>query len=149
MHHEEAEPAGVAHVAGHHLKTFIVEDSPLILRELVATLEELSPVQVVGTAADEASAVVWLERSGGDCDLWIIDIFLKSGNGLGVLRAAQKMGIPGKRVVLTNYASPDTREACRTLGADRVFDKSSELDELLNYCDRLHAGVDTAPGGLT
>ena len=149
MHDEDAGLARAAHVAGHHLKTFIVEDSPLILRKLVATLEELSPVQVVGSAADEASAVAWLQGSGSDCDLCIIDIFLKSGNGLGVLRAAQSLGLRGKRVVLTNYASPDMREACRALGADRVFDKSSELDELLNYCDRLHAGVDTAPGGLT
>jgi DNA-binding NarL/FixJ family response regulator len=131
------------------LKTFIVEDSPLILQKLVATLEELAPVQVVGSAADEASAVSWLERDGSDCDLIIIDVFLKSGTGLGVLRAAQRLGVPGKRVVLTNYATNDIREACRALGADRVFDKSSEVEELLVYCDRLNDGVaDTAPGAL-
>ena len=39
------------------LKAFIVEDSPVIRENLVAALEELAPVQVVGTADDEASAV--------------------------------------------------------------------------------------------
>jgi DNA-binding NarL/FixJ family response regulator len=108
----------------------------------------LAPVQVVGSAADEASAVAWMAEDGHVCDLMIIDIFLKSGTGLGVLRAAANMGIAGKRVVLTNYATQDMREACQALGADRVFDKSSEVEELLAYCDRLHAGADTKPSGL-
>jgi DNA-binding NarL/FixJ family response regulator len=131
------------------LKTFIVEDSALILQNLADTLEELSPVQVVGSAADEASAVAWLASDDGTvCQLIIIDVFLKSGTGLGVLRAAQRLGIRGKRVVLTNYATQDMRAACRALGADRVFDKSSEIEELLDYCDRINDGKDSAPGDL-
>ena len=47
---------------------------------------------------------------------------------------------PGRRVVLTNYATTAIREACRALGADRVFDKSSELDELIAYCERVAGG---------
>jgi DNA-binding NarL/FixJ family response regulator len=130
------------------VKTFIVEDSPLILEKLVLTLEELAPVEVVGSAADEASAVAWLEQPEHECELMIIDVFLKSGTGLGVLRAANQLGLPGKRVVLTNYATVNMREACQRLGADRVFDKSSELEELLAYCECLHTGADSAPGGL-
>ena len=131
------------------MKTYIVEDSPLILKKLVGTLEELAPVQVVGSAADEASAVAWLSDAGNSCDLVIIDIFLKAGTGLGVLRAAANRGVTSKRVVLTNYATQDMREACRALGADRVFDKSSEVEELLAYCDRLHKGTDSALGALS
>ena len=41
------------------LKTYIVEDSKVIRESLIATLEELGPVQVVGTAEDEATAVRW------------------------------------------------------------------------------------------
>lgn len=119
------------------LKTFIVEDSALILKNLIDTLEELSAVQVVGSAADEASAVAWLSASGNHCDLLIIDVFLKAGTGLGVLRGAQSLGLSSKRVVLTNYATKDMRAACHALGADRVFDKSSEIEELLDYCDGL------------
>lgn len=132
--------------AGRPLRTFIVEDSPLILQRLIATLEELAPVRVVGSAADEASAVAWLERDGRQCDLLLIDIFLKSGTGLGVLRATSNLGVAGRRVVLTNYATTDIRDACGSLGADRVFDKSGEIEGLLAYCERLHqAGGPTAP----
>jgi DNA-binding NarL/FixJ family response regulator len=42
-------------------------------------------------------------------------------------------------VVLTNFASADIRRRCQQLGADRVFDKSTELDELLAYCRQLAA----------
>ena len=45
------------------LKAFIVEDSPVIRENLIAALEELAPVQVVGTAEDEAGAMNWLGRS--------------------------------------------------------------------------------------
>jgi DNA-binding NarL/FixJ family response regulator len=126
------------------VNTFIVEDSPLILDRLVSTLEDLSPVKVVGSAPDEAAATAWLAEPAHRAELIIIDIFLQSGSGLGVLRAAGKMALPGKRVVLTNYATTDMREACRNLGADRVFDKSNELEQLLDYCDALQQDLATA-----
>ncbi len=121
------------------LTTFIVEDNPLILDHLVSTLQELTPVQVVGSAADETHAVAWLGEPGHRCELLIVDIVLKSGSGLGVLRRTARSPAPGRRVVLTNYATPDVRATCRALGADRVFDKSSELEELIAYCEQLGA----------
>ena len=69
------------------LRTFIVEDNPVIYENLVSTLEELTDVQVVGRALDERSATQWLQGQGTTVDLLIIDIFLLSGSGLGVLKA--------------------------------------------------------------
>ena len=78
------------------------------------------------------------------CDLMIIDIFLRTGSGLEVLRHAREL-MPGTRLVmLTNYATPDMRRRCLALGADRVFDKSAELEDLLAYCGGL---VDAANRG--
>lgn len=131
------------------VNTFIVEDSPVILENLVAALEELAPVRVVGSAGDEVSALQWLDSSADSCDLLIIDIILKSGSGLGVLRSTANVGLSAKRVVLTNYASPAMRERCTALGAHRVFDKSSELEELIAYCTRLGEGEpDSEPMAL-
>ena len=132
------------------VKTFIVEDSRIILDNLVAALEELAPVQVVGSAPDEDAAMNWLTADGRDVDLVIIDVFLKAGSGLGVLKRAAQRSVPGKRVVLTNYATQEMRKKCLELGADRVFDKSNELDDLVLYCARLaNGGTDTSPGALT
>lgn len=131
------------------LKAFIVEDSPVIRENLIAALEELAPVEVVGTADDEPAALHWLGTRDHACDLVIIDIFLKRGSGLGVLRAASGLPKPISLVVLSNYATPDMRRKCLDLGASRVFDKSNEIDALILYCARLADGetglVDLAP----
>ena len=134
-------PAG-QHPAGppRAVRTFIVEDSPIILDNLVAALVELAPVRVVGHAADEGGAVRRLAELGDEVDLVIIDVFLKSGTGLGVLRSAAQSGRHASRVVLTNYATVDMRAKCHALGAHRVFDKSNDLDDLLAYCARLAEG---------
>jgi len=122
------------------LKAFIVEDSPVIRENLVAALEEMAPIDVVGTAEDEMSALSWLADSHNRCDLVVVDIFLKSGSGLGVLKAASTGYGAAKLVVLSNYATPDMRRKCLELGADRVFDKSNEIDALILYCCRLADG---------
>ncbi len=129
------------------LKAYIVEDSPVILDSLIALLEEMVPVKVVGTADSEASAVAWLSEPGNRYDLVIIDIFLKSGSGLGVLKAMNGKAREHRAVVLSNYATSDMRRACLQLGADRVFDKSHEIDALVQYCDDL-AADEIGPGVL-
>lgn len=111
------------------LHTYLVEDSPVIRESLIATLEELAPVQVVGSADGEQDALAWL--AAHPSDLVIVDLFLAQGSGLGVLRGRR----PGTRcVVLSNYVNPAMRARCLALGADRVFDKSTEIDALIAYC---------------
>ena len=120
-----------------HLRTYIVEDSPVIRENLIATLEEMVPLEVIGTADNESVATQWLRHPDNGCDLVIIDIFLKSGSGLGVLQAVRSSAAPCKLVVLSNYATPDMRRKCLELGADKVFDKSNEIEGLISYCTRL------------
>ena len=126
------------------LNTYLVEDSAVIRDNLIATLQELAPVSVLGYAADEASAVRWLAAPGHGVDLLIVDLFLHTGSGLGVLRAAHDLPGVGKMAVLSNYATPDMRERCLQLGADRVFDKSTEIDALIAYCVALAEPVNVS-----
>jgi DNA-binding NarL/FixJ family response regulator len=128
------------------LKTYIVEDSPVIRENLIATLEEMAPVSVVGSAGDEATASAWLASDTNRCDLVIIDIFLRKGSGLGVLQSLNTLPRRCKRLVLSNFATPDIRHRCLALGADRVFDKSHEIDALIDYCQDL-AAVAAGDGG--
>lgn len=130
------------------LRTYIVEDSQVIRENLIATLEELVPVEVVGTAEDESTAVQWLMRASNGVDLVIVDIFLKAGSGLGVLKVAHDLPQRHNVVVLSNYATQDIRRKCLELGADKVFDKSNEIDALILYCGRLASG-ETGHGALS
>lgn len=119
------------------LRCFVVEDSPLILRNLTDTLEQVLPLQVVGSAVDEEGATEWIRAHPSGCDLMIIDVFLKAGIGLNVLVAARRHAPQARKVVLTNYATDAIRQRCLALDADRVFDKSSELEDLIAYCSDL------------
>jgi DNA-binding NarL/FixJ family response regulator len=116
------------------IKAFLVEDSPVIRENLVATLEELVPLKVLGYADSESTAVAWLDEQGHDCDLVIVDLFLRQGSGMQVLEHLGRSGRAAERVVLTNYATPDVRRHCIGLGASRVFDKSGEIDALIEHC---------------
>ena len=130
------------------LRTYIVEDNQVIQQSLVTTLQELAPVQVVGSAIDESTARQWLAQATEPVDLVIVDLFLKSGSGLGLLRCAQNLQWKTRMVVLSNYATPDIRRKCMEFGANRVFDKSNDIDALLAYCHALANGEDTRPGAL-
>ena len=117
------------------VRIFLVEDSSIIRENLVEALRETVPIEIAGAADDEASAIAWLRRERAACDLVIVDIFLKSGSGLGVLKAMAATDEP-KRIVLSNHATPEIRKKCLELGANEVFDKSNQLDEMLGWLTR-------------
>lgn len=116
------------------VRTYIVEDNPTIRENLVATLEELGGVAPVGFAETEQQGSHWLTEHTGQWDLAIVDLFLKQGSGLGVLQACRDRQPDQKVIVLTNYATPDIRVRCQQLGVDAVFDKSTDIDALIDYC---------------
>jgi DNA-binding NarL/FixJ family response regulator len=121
------------------LRILLVEDSTLLLRTLSITLQELNNVEVVATARSEESAVRQMRAAPSAYDLIIVDVFLISGSGLGVLRAAKALKMDARVVVLTNYATLDVRKSCVGLGAERVFDKSRQIEDFIAYCGGLTA----------
>jgi DNA-binding NarL/FixJ family response regulator len=116
------------------MRTYVVEDNPTIRENLISTLEELAPVETVGTSDTEEQGAEWLTRNDTQWDLAIVDLFLKKGSGLGVLQACRARRPLQKIVVFSNYATPEMRKRCAELGVDAVFDKSTEIDCLLAYC---------------
>ena len=116
------------------LRTYIVEDNATIRENLIGTLEELTPVRAVGVAETESEGKSWLIHNSAEWDLAIVDLFLRQGSGLGVIEACRNRDPSQKVVVLSNYATSDMRRRCEQLGADAVFDKSNEIEALVEYC---------------
>jgi two-component system, OmpR family, response regulator len=116
------------------LRIYLVEDNAIIRDNLAAALAELADTTLTGSAEGEKEAIAWLKAPTADWDLAIVDIFLKEGNGIGVVAAAKARRHDQKLVVLTNYASPGVRDQCLKLGADAVFDKSNDIDNLVDFC---------------
>lgn len=126
-------------------KAYIVEDSPTIRQNLIETLQELAAVEPVGTAETEHEGKRWLAQNQSQWDVAIVDLFLREGSGLNILEALRSRKPGQKLIVLSNHATNDVRWRCQQLGADAVFDKSTEIDSLVDYClhklssNQLHA----------
>jgi two-component system, OmpR family, response regulator len=113
-------------------RAYIVEDSSTIRENLIDTLKELAQVEFAGTAETEHEAKRWL--AANDWDLLVIDLFLREGSGINVLQSVRRTRPDQRIVVLSNHSSRDVRWRCKQLGADAVFDKSTELEALVDYC---------------
>jgi len=118
------------------LRVFLVEDSKTIRDNLVPTLKDLAQADVIGVAEGEHEAASWLGDAPDGWDLAVVDLFLKEGSGLGVLRRLQNRLPRQRAVVLTNYPTESIRMRSLALGADAVFDKSTELDAFFEFCLR-------------
>jgi DNA-binding NarL/FixJ family response regulator len=131
------------------INTFLVEDRADIRDTLIQAMEEIAPCRFVGYADSESTAREWLQAHTHDMDwqLAIVDLFLADGSGFGVLRDCQKRRHGQKVVVLTSYSHDNILNKCLELGADQVFDKTGDLEELVEFC-RAHAaslGGDAKP----
>jgi len=124
------------------LKVVIVEDSASIRSRLVALVEEIGNMEVVGEATKEAEAIsLCISKQP---DVIILDMQLAIGSGLGVLKAlklnvlnalnmsndANPAKPPPLIIVLTNFPSPNVQRAATTLGAEHFLDKSLEFHRL-------------------
>ena len=120
------------------LQVFLVEDSPIIRERLTESLSTPGRIEVVGYADTEHGAVAALR--GADWDVLVLDLQLKQGTGLGVLKALGAFKPKGAKViVLTNYAIPQFRERSVALGADFFFDKTREYYRVKSVLEELAA----------
>lgn len=121
------------------LATILIEDSPTIKKGLIPALAELAGVEVIASAETADQGIAALNVHEVKWRLAVVDILLKVGNGLQVLRAARGRRGDQHVIVLTNYATQDIRQRSIECGADAVFDKSTEIDQFMELCRRYSA----------
>lgn len=119
------------------MRIYLIEDNPVIRENLSETLTEMVGASTVGSSETASAAKAWLADNEAEWDLAIVDLFLKQGNGMQVVAACSDRTEAQKVIVLSNYVSPEVRVECLRLGADAVFDKSSDIDALIEYCEKL------------
>jgi DNA-binding NarL/FixJ family response regulator len=121
------------------IATLVIEDNPSISDHLVIALHELTDVHVMAVAQTPVQALALVDKNGTYWELMILDLFLKEGTGLSVLQACRDRLAHQCIVVFTSMATPEMRQKCLELGANAVFDKSSESAELFDFCNRYRA----------
>ena len=118
----------IAHPETGSFSVFLVEDSPQIRERLVALLAPLAGIHVVGFADRSDTAVREIVANRPGAVLLDINLASGSGSGIDVLRALQVEAPEVDVFVLTNYANPQYRRLCTSLGARGFFDKSTEFE---------------------
>lgn len=120
----------------------MVEDAAAVRTRLIALLGTVPGVEVVGEAESVRAAIDGVLATAADTVL--LDLQLIDGNGLDVL-AAVKRQQPGIHViVLSNFATPQYRQASLTAGADFFLDKSQEFGRVPEI---LRGWLAAAPSG--
>lgn len=119
--------------AGPALRVLLVEDNPHWRMQLRRWTGHAGHT-VVHEAATADEATAWLAGHADGWDLALVDAFLASGNGYTVLKHCRHRHAHQRVVMLSNYARAEARQQALHLGADRFFDKDSELDACLDYC---------------
>jgi DNA-binding NarL/FixJ family response regulator len=133
-------PALDTDAGGARLRVLIVEDSSIIRARLAESLSEIPNLEIVGEAANEADALALMRQAAWD--VAILDLQLKQGTGLGVLKSlSQDLRPAGTRIIVfTNYSFPQYRARSLLLGADYFFDKAREFHRVRAVLTELAAG---------
>lgn len=117
------------------MNIFLVENSNYLRERLSRLVGKRKDVSVIGYAATARDAVEGIRRLKPDVVL--LDIRLDQGNGLDVLKQVKRGTESPVVIVLTNYAYDQYRDRFMSSGADYFFDKSAELDLMLQALEAL------------
>lgn len=119
------------------VRVAVVEDSAVFLRRVQSLLEEIPAALLVGTAEDVAGAKRLLGEA--QADFLLLDLYLKEGSGLDVLRFVREAGLPTSVLVMTSEFSDEMRAACLSLGALDCIDKALLADAVYEAVQRAAA----------
>ncbi|MEM5371274.1 response regulator [Paraburkholderia azotifigens] len=107
------------------LPVYVIEDSALVLRQLVALVRATGLAEVVGTADDANKALS--DIASLRPDVVLIDLHLRVGSGMDVIAGMKQAGCPAISIALTNHATQMVRDAACAAGVDYFYDKTSEF----------------------
>lgn len=121
-------------------RVFLVEDSPALCAHLTEILVNEAGVEIVGIAETEDQAIDWLDHNADRWDVALVDLFLREGTGVGVVQHCRDRRSDQSIFVMTNHVLNDALlHHCKLLGANAVYHKANELDDLVANCIGLAA----------
>ncbi len=110
------------------MRVVLVDDSILIRERLKQMLSELEEIEIVGEEQDEIKAIESIRKLKPDAV--ILDIRLRKGSGINVMREIKKDEPSPTVIILTNYPNSLYRVRCINAGADFFLDKSTEFEQI-------------------
>ena len=112
------------------MKIILADDSSLLRDRIKKLIQEIKNVSLIGEAEDGIKALDLIKKLNPD--LSIIDIRMPGLSGIDVLKKTRECGHHTKICILTNFPHKQYRERCFKEGADYFFDKSLEIQKMLD-----------------
>ena len=129
---------------GRRLRVLAVDDHPVYLRGLVATLEDAEDLELCATAGSAAEAVEAATRE--QPDVVLLDLNLPDGHGVEVTRTLREQGFSGAVLMLTMYEDEVALRAALEAGARGYLVKGADQDEIVGAVRAVaHGGVVVGP----
>jgi DNA-binding NarL/FixJ family response regulator len=113
------------------MKIFIVEDAHQTRKEIADTLRPMKDFEIVGEAESVCDAKKGIYSISPEAV--ILDISLRDGSGVEILKLIRKWRMEICVVVLTYDPSNELRNKCMELGAAAVFDKLNDFRKAFEF----------------
>lgn len=112
------------------MRVFLVEDVQAMRDLIISQLADIPGLYWAGFSDSEEDALIQLQAQ--PCDVLIVDIELRQGNGMSMLRKLYQANTHAGdlKIVFSNNVCEAYRLAGRRYGVQHFFDKSFQLVEL-------------------
>lgn len=111
------------------MKVVIADDSKVLIDHLSEMLADIDGINIIGKAIDTDSAITTILDKVPD--VAIVDIKMPGKGGIHVLEEIKAQNKDIKVIIFTNYPYHQYREKAYKTGADYFFDKSGEMELML------------------
>lgn len=137
MHHSQTDQAAL-NSPQTPKKVLIVDDHPLVRDALSTRISAEKDLMVCGEAATEDEAVLLVKQLNPD--LVIIDITLKLGHGMNVIKRVKSLSPSVKMLVFSGYSESLYAERALRAGARGYVSKQDSSEKLLEAIRAILAG---------
>jgi len=128
------------------IRVLVVEDHNVVRQGLVALLNLVEGIQVVGEAADGAEAIAQFRKQQPDVTL--VDLRLPKMSGVEVIQRVRAETSQARFVVLTTYDGDEDIYRALKAGAKAYLLKGMTTDELITTIREVHAGRSHIPPAI-
>jgi DNA-binding NarL/FixJ family response regulator len=116
-------------------KVLIVDDSLLLREDLKKMMSFIKGLQVIGEADKVEDAIKLINELKPD--IITLDINLRQGNGFDILSTIEAYDKIPTVIMFSNYANSAYRRTANLFGSSYFFDKSSDIEALLDTLHKL------------
>lgn len=110
-------------------------NSLAVLDRLVEAVSEIGRVKAIDYVSNAPEAIEWLSLF--EPDVLVVEVQLRGGSGIEVLKHAKVSGVGSKVIVVTDAPYLEYKDACLGLGADHFFDIAREFESFRSAIEEL------------